>query len=120
MFSRFERILRERNLKVSDVAKATGISPSTFTDWKKGLYTPKQDKLLKISEFLEIPFEELAGISKPDAQPTYSPRIRDFIERLNNLPPAYQNAVYEALNYQEWLYEKNKAKKGVSNSTREA
>ena len=55
MYSRFEEILKLKNLKASDVSKATGISSSTFTDWKKGRYTPKYEKLQKIAAFLQVP-----------------------------------------------------------------
>lgn len=35
------------------------ISPTTLSEWKKGKYTPKIDKLAKIAECLEIPIEEI-------------------------------------------------------------
>lgn len=55
MYEYFDRLLRERGVKVSDVAKATGIASSTFTDWKKGRYQPKADKLEKIAAFFQVP-----------------------------------------------------------------
>lgn len=59
MYSRFDEILRQRNIKASDVSRATGISSSTFTDWKKGRYTPKYDKLQKIADYFDVPLEYL-------------------------------------------------------------
>lgn len=49
--------------KVTDyqVAKATGVSRSTFSDWKSGRSAPKREKLKKIAEYLEIPIEYLTG-----------------------------------------------------------
>ena len=61
MYSDFERILSERGLKVADVRKGTGISSSTFTDWKAGRYTPKFEKMKKIADFLDVPVEALSG-----------------------------------------------------------
>lgn len=55
MYKLFEDLLKSRGTRVSDVAKATGIRPSTFTDWKKGLYTPKSDKLQKIANYFSVP-----------------------------------------------------------------
>lgn len=55
MYESFERLLRERGIRASDVAKATGISSSTFTDWKKGRYQPKADKLEKIASYFQVP-----------------------------------------------------------------
>ena len=39
------------------VAKKAGIRQSSISDWKHGRYTPKADKLYKIAEILEIPFD---------------------------------------------------------------
>lgn len=47
----FEKLLKEKGVKTADVAKATNIHPSTFTDWKKGKSKPKADKLEKIANY---------------------------------------------------------------------
>ena len=39
------------------VSQKTGVSSSTLTDWKKGRYTPKADKLVRIAKLLNIPVE---------------------------------------------------------------
>lgn len=54
MYTIFEQLLKERGLKISDVSKATGISYSSFTDWKAGRYTPKSDKRQKIADFFGV------------------------------------------------------------------
>lgn len=47
--------LRDKlGLKDSDVAKGSGITKSTFSDWKAGRYVPKAEKLDKIEDFLEV------------------------------------------------------------------
>ena len=48
-FSQFERLLRSHGVTVYQVAKATGIGASTFSDWKNGRSTPKADKLARIA-----------------------------------------------------------------------
>lgn len=48
-----------KGCKDSDVAKATGITKSTFTDWKNGRSKPKQDKLQKIADYFGVPLEYL-------------------------------------------------------------
>ncbi len=50
-----------KNRKDSDVAKATGITKSTFTDWKNGRSSPKQDKLQKIADYFGVTLEYLLG-----------------------------------------------------------
>ena len=61
MYSIFEQLLKDKKLRVSDVARATGIRASTFTDWKMGHYTPKADKLRKIADFFGVSLEYLTG-----------------------------------------------------------
>lgn len=64
MYKKFAELLKEKNLRVADVARKTEISPSTFSDWKKGKSKPKVDKLMKIAEILDVPisyFLESAG-----------------------------------------------------------
>ncbi len=47
MYDIYCRLRDDKKLKDSDVAKATGITKSTFSDWKTGRSKPKQDKLQK-------------------------------------------------------------------------
>ena len=52
-----EKILKEKGITAYQVSLATGLSPSVFSDWKRGKSKPKADKLQIISEFLEVPIE---------------------------------------------------------------
>lgn len=61
MYSIYQKLLDEKGLKNADVARATGISNMTLSDWKKGKSTPKQDKLTKISDFLGVTVDFLMG-----------------------------------------------------------
>ena len=61
MYEIYLKLLREKGLRASDVSKATGIPPSTFTDWKTGRSKPKQDKLEKLAEFFEVSVDYLIG-----------------------------------------------------------
>ncbi|MBC6678760.1 helix-turn-helix domain-containing protein [Zhenpiania hominis] len=69
MYEIFERLLKEKNLKGADVTRATGIASSTLTDWKKGRYTPKQDKLQKIADFLGVSLEYLTTGKEKEWEP---------------------------------------------------
>ena len=59
----FEQLLRARRVTVYQVAKATGISASTFTDWKNGRSSPKADKLARIADYFSISLDEMLGTS---------------------------------------------------------
>lgn len=61
MYERFKFLLDEKGYKTSDIAKATGIHPSTFSDWKKGKSSPKFDKLEKIASFFNVSTDYLIG-----------------------------------------------------------
>ena len=49
----------ERGFSDYRVAKLCGIPQSTIYDWRKGLYKPKADKMMKIAGLLQMPLEEL-------------------------------------------------------------
>lgn len=52
MYEIYQRLLDEKGLKNADVARATGISNMTLSDWKRGKSVPKSDKMRKIAEYL--------------------------------------------------------------------
>ena len=63
-YARFEALLRQHNTTVYRVSKVTGISPSTFSDWKSGRSAPKADKLCRIADFFGITTDSLLGSEK--------------------------------------------------------
>ena len=60
-YARFEELLKMNKTTVYRVSKATGISGSTFTDWKNGRSYPKSDKLRKIADYFEVSLDVLLG-----------------------------------------------------------
>ena len=60
-YARFEALLEAHHTTVYRVSKATGIAPSTFSDWKNGRSTPKADKLRRIADFFGITTDSLFG-----------------------------------------------------------
>lgn len=51
----FERLTKERGVKVVEIAKATGIPQSTFTDWKMGrVKSMKAETILAIADYLKV------------------------------------------------------------------
>ena len=59
MYNIYEQLRNDRKLKDADVVRATGIGQGVFSDWKKGRYTPKTDKLQKIADFFGVSLENL-------------------------------------------------------------
>ena len=59
MYEIYQRLLDEKGLKNADVARATGISNMTLSDWKRGKSVPKSDKMRKIAEYLNVSVDYL-------------------------------------------------------------
>lgn len=57
MYSRYEQLKTEKGVSDYEVAKATGVAPSTLSAWKKGDYKPKVDKLLLIARYFGVSVE---------------------------------------------------------------
>ena len=60
MYEIYCELRDEKGYKDSDVARITGITKSTFSDWKSGRSTPKQDKLQKIADCFNVSLDYLA------------------------------------------------------------
>ena len=63
-YAAFEALLQAHGCTVYQVSKATGISASTFSDWKRGRSTPKADKLALIADFFAVSLDELIGTAE--------------------------------------------------------
>ena len=61
MYQRFEELLKRDKIRASKVCKDLGIAPSTITDWKKGRYEPKADKLQAIADYFNVSFAYIKG-----------------------------------------------------------
>ncbi len=59
MYEIFEKLCNEKGITPYRVCKETGITTATISNWKAGRYTPKQDKMQKIAEFLGVTIEYL-------------------------------------------------------------
>lgn len=53
----YESLRNEHEKTDYSVANELGFSPSTLSDWKAGLYTPKLDKLAAIANLFDVPIE---------------------------------------------------------------
>lgn len=63
MYERLEMLLKEKGISAYQLAKDTGISRVTLTNWKKGNYTPKIEKISIIAEYFNVSVEWLTGKS---------------------------------------------------------
>lgn len=66
MYEMFEKLLEERGVTAYRVAKETGISTATLSDWKSGRSTPKTDKMQKIADYFGVSIDYLLGTEKKE------------------------------------------------------
>lgn len=57
MYERYEKLRNERGVTDYKVATDTGITKSTFTDWKNGRSAPKAEKLYVLAKYFGVPME---------------------------------------------------------------
>lgn len=54
MYETFKKLIDERNITSYKVSKDTGISQTTFSDWKAGKSKPKADKLKILADYFGV------------------------------------------------------------------
>lgn len=59
MYAKYAELRDKAEKSDFEIARESGISPSTLSDWKAGRYTPKVNKLMKIAAVLGVNVEEL-------------------------------------------------------------
>lgn len=69
-------IMEQKHLKQSDLANYIGVANSSVSDWKKKGSTPSADKIVKISEFLNVSIDYLLG--RTDNKNGYSNNSNSF------------------------------------------
>jgi len=61
MYEIFEQLLQTNKVSAYKLAKDTGISQTTLSNWKSGRSIPKQDKLEKIADYFGVTIDYLMG-----------------------------------------------------------
>lgn len=64
MYRKFQNLLNDTGKTAYQVAKDTGISTATLSNWKLGNYKPKFDKLLILAKYFNVPVEYFAEEEK--------------------------------------------------------
>lgn len=57
MYEKYETLRDEKGITDYRVAADTGITKSTFTDWKSGRSKPKVDKLKILADYFGVPID---------------------------------------------------------------
>ena len=94
MYEIFEQLLSKHHVTPYKVAKATGVTTTTLTNWKQGKYTPKQDKLQKIADYFGVTLDYLmTGREEPkEKSPELTSRDeKDITKTLNKVMEQFEN-----------------------------
>ncbi len=59
MYGKYVELRDARGISDYRVSEDTGITKSTFSDWKSGRSKPKADKLLILAKYFGVSVEEL-------------------------------------------------------------
>ncbi len=60
MYEKYVELREKKGVTDYRVAIETGITKSTFSDWKTGRSKPKLDKLLILAKYFDVPVEYFA------------------------------------------------------------
>lgn len=60
MYDKYCRLRDQKGITDYRVAEETGITKSTFSDWKTGRSKPKFDKLMILAKYFDVPVEYFA------------------------------------------------------------
>lgn len=118
-YEKYCKLRDSKNLKDANVAQATGIGKSTFSDWKSGRSEPKNDKLQKIADFLGVSINYFTDdnterpigyyLNKETAAMAQAmfddPDMRALFDMKRNMPPERFSA---HVNFMKELYENEK------------
>ena len=92
MYEIFAKLLEERGVTAYKVSKATGIAGSTFSDWKSGRSTPKQDKLQKIADYFGVSVDFLITGKEEDVAQKEHIDLKAEFNRIKKLLESGENA----------------------------
>ena len=98
MYEIYQKLLDERKLKNSDIARATGLSNAILSDWKRGKTTPKSDSMIKIADFLNVSVDYLmTGEDNRVDAPVFEPEHIELISLYSQLEKEQKEAVFNLL-----------------------
>lgn len=55
MYQKYEKLRNDKGVTDYEVSKQTKISTATLSEWKKGTYQPKIDKIMTLAEYFDVP-----------------------------------------------------------------
>lgn len=83
MYENYAKIRDSKGFKDADVSRGTGISSGVFSDWKKGRYELRYEKLKRIADFLDVPVDVIAeGSPSYELQKGFRTKMEYMIDEM--------------------------------------
>lgn len=97
MYEIYQKLLDMNGVKSADVARATGISNMTFSDWKNGKSTPKMDKIEKIAKYFGVTTDYMMGKKSEIPSASMADEHLELIKLYSSLSEADQKAIMQIM-----------------------
>ena len=84
MYEIFEQLLQKYGVSAYKVAKETGVTQSTLSDWKRGRSTPKSENMKKLADYFGVSIDYLmTGKEGPsEKEPQLKPKDERDIKNI--------------------------------------
>lgn len=79
MYEIFEQLLQKYGVSAYKVAKETGVTQSTLSDWKRGRSTPKSENMKKLADYFGVSIDYL--MTGKDENSDKEPQLKPKDER---------------------------------------
>lgn len=81
MYEIFEQLLQKYGVSAYKVSKATGVTQSTLSDWKRGRSTPKSENMKKLADYFGVSIDYLmTGKESEPKEPQLKPKDEKDIQ----------------------------------------
>ena len=83
MYEIFEQLLQKYGVSSYKVAKETGVTQSTLSDWKRGRSTPKSENMKKLADYFGVSIDYLmTGKDDPEKEPKLNSKDEKDIKNI--------------------------------------
>ena len=82
MFNRIKDLREDKDMRQSDLARATGIDQRTISNYETGKTAPDAYALIKLADFFDVSIDYLVGRTSNDL--SNSAKRTQIIERIKN------------------------------------
>lgn len=84
MYEIFEQLLQKYGVSAYKVAKETGVTQSTLSDWKRGRSTPKSENMKKLADYFGVSIDYLMTGKEEtsDKEPQLKPKDERDIKNI--------------------------------------